>query len=165
MSKTEIPSDRRSKPEDSARSLPEPEFSNDDIVFSSKSRIPFFVKGGIFIGILAGTGIGGTYLLNNTYNNDEMTVLAPGVFEFRKVDGAYANTLLIKGDPRYGKDSITVQQNNWNRSRTYIGYHGCSSVDEIILREGFLGTGAPLEYTKNKDRDLKQHMFAQADQE
>ena len=161
MNKTEIPSDRGSKPEDSARSLPEN--SVDEIVFSQKTRTPLFVKGGIVMGILTGTVIGGSYLLNHTYNDNQATIFSQGFVQFRKVDGAYAHTVLTKGDLHYGKDFVVVQRNSWNKSRTYIGYHGCSSVDEIILQEGVLGTGISLEYTRNKDGELKEHMFAQAD--
>ncbi|MDP3698341.1 MAG: hypothetical protein Q8R47_02030 [Nanoarchaeota archaeon] len=152
--------------QDSFPSLPGPRILEEPIASSTRSvRTPLFIKGGIVMGILAGTTLGMTYLFNQVYNGEVIHIPAHGVVEFRKVDGAYAHTILIKSNPHYGKDSITVQRNTWNKTRTYIGYKGCSSVDEIILREGFLGTGAPLEYTRNKDRDLKQHMFAQADQE
>lgn len=163
MDKTKIPSDRVSKPEDSAPSLPEN--SVEEIVFSQKTRTPLFIKGGILMGILAGTAISGTYLLNNAYNNDEVYLRAPGVTEYRKVDGAYANTILIKGDTRYGRSYVKVERNTWNNSRIYIGYQGCSSVDEIILQEGPLGTGEALVYEREKYGELKSGMFVKADRE
>ena len=129
------------------------------------SRIPRFVRGGSVTLFTAGTVIGLAALLNHGYNCNQTRVLSPGVIEFRKMDGAYAHTIVTKGDPHYGKDSVKIERNSWNKSRTYVGYSGCSSVDEIILQEGILGTGISLEYTRNKDSKLKQHMFDLADGE
>lgn len=165
MTKTEIPSDRESKPEDSAPSLPRRDDSFEDLVVSSNRRTPLFIKGGMVMGILAGTILGMTYLLNRAYNDDEINIQAHGVIECRKVDGAYANTILTKGDPKNGRDYIKIERNTWNKSRIYIGYKGCSSVDEILLREGVLGAGISLDYRRAKDGELKSEMFANADAE
>ena len=130
---------------------------------NSSLRTPLFIKGGMVMGFFAATVMTTTYLLNLGYNGDERKVFKNGAIECRQVDGVYAHTIVTKSHPRYGKDSIIVEQNSWNKSRFYIGYKGCSSVDEIITKEGILGTGDSLHYLRSKDGEIKQEMFAQAD--
>ena len=117
------------------------------------------------MGIVTGTVLGATYLLNHAYNDDQKTDLSHKVTEFRKVDGVYAHTVITKSNSRYGKDSIKVERNTWNKSTVYIGYKGCSSVDEIVIHDGVFGTGNSLRYERSKDGELKKQIFNQADME
>ncbi|GEM_PF-5466018 len=163
MNKAEIPSDRGSKPEDSAPSLPQRD-SFEELVVSGRMKTPVFIKGGIVMGILAGTALGGTYLLNRAYNDDAVAHFLPeGGIQYRQADGVYAHTVFTKNSLHYGKDSVMVERHFWNRSKTYIGYHGCSAVDEIIVQEGNFGTGNSSRYERRKDGELK--IFDQADRE
>ncbi len=138
---------------------------DEPIPSSNTLRTPLFIRGGILVGLLSATVMGVAYLFNFAYNGNQANVLPHKGVQYRKVDDVYAHTILTQGDAQHGKDFVQLDRNTWNSSRTYIGYNGCSSVDEIITRYGFLGTGEPLHYQRSKDGELKKEMFVQADVE
>ena len=123
-------------------------------------RLPGFIKMGLFAGLMAASTAGTTYLLNSAYNDDEVLYFLDGAKEYHKVDGLYAHTILTKS-----KNYLQLKRNSLQESKTYISYGGCSSVDAIILKSGLFGTGAPLEYRRITEGELKESLFAKADAE
>ena len=147
-------------------SIPERDDNDEDLIVSShRFRTPFFIKGGIFMGIVAGTAIGFTSLLNHAYNDDQINSLPNGIIQYRKIDGIYANTAITRGDPKFGKDSMTLERNTLQESRKYIGKNGCSFVDIIIVEPGILGDTSRREYHRFENGGVKESFFKKADAE
>ena len=128
-------------------------------------KLPFFVKAGLFTGILAGIATGVADIVNHAYNDDQINYLPGGIKEYRKIDGLYANTIITKGIPTFGNNSITLERNTLQESRKYVGKSGCSFVDSIIVEPGILGDRSRLEYHRFENGGVKEDLFKKADAE
>jgi len=128
-------------------------------------KIPGFVKVPFFTAILAGTGMGVTYVVNLAYNDDQVEYISNDVTQYRKMDGIYAHTVITRGHPKHGKDYFKLERITFQEKRTYIGEEGCSSIDKIIIEPGFQSDQSRMEYQRGEYHGLKESFFKAADEE
>ena len=128
-------------------------------------KLPGLVKAGLFTGMMTGIGTGFTSLVNRAFNDDQVDYLSNDVTQYRKIDGIYAHTILTRGDEEFGRNYVRLERHTIDGSRTYIGYHGASYVDTIIVRTELFGSGPELKYLREKDGPSKEHFFNKANAE
>ncbi len=128
-------------------------------------RIPGFIRLGMLAGLVTGTSAGVMYVVNHAYHDNQTYHLSHGQTRYTKVDGIYAHTILTKGDPKHGRNSIVLEKKNHLEARIYIGENGCSSVDQIIIEPTFLNEQERQEYKRGEQNGLKESFFQKADLE
>lgn len=119
------------------------------------------VLAGSFSAVSAGMTAGINYLLNH----DQTDIFSNGMVQYRKMDDAYAHTVVTRGDPVYGKSSVVLERRTLHESKTYISREGSSLVDAIMIKPGIFGAGEKAEYRRSSDGRLKKELFDKAEAE